>query len=131
MKPHKFLSSFCLLCLLMLGTFPTSIARSSDKEAPIKWWVNIYAQNSKWLEVTVKIREGKCVSPDLKFYVDYIDSNGAKRRLESVFRFKGDKACSETGRLYYQLELPAKSVGEARMIWQQSLKRPRPIKPAK
>lgn len=117
MSKLMYLPIFCILFLLAVA-HSTVAADSGPDESPISWWVAVDQQNHNYLQVTVKVNEGYCIKPDLKFYADYTDENGQTKRLEEVFHFEEKyKVCSKSATRYFALKQSAGKVQDGRMYW--------------
>jgi hypothetical protein len=99
--------------LVLAGSQATPATRAMDQDSAISWNANILYGDSRYLVVSVTVRDGFCIKPYLTFTYDYIDQWGWNRTFSGYLSINGQtggRVCEGTFSYNYLLAYPAKSL---------------------
>jgi hypothetical protein len=121
---------FSALIGFLLAASCLSFADSGEKNKPIEWWINISPNNSYEALVTVRIRDGFCLKPNLQFSAEYFDYWGQiLGTLNETFpneKNNYSKICSGTYSRKYRLQRSAGTIRGGLMHYYVMQSPPRP-----
>lgn len=114
MKHLIFIAVLCCICFLLLGSqfIPSAYSTSGNG---LKWWINVYAKNNEYLEVTVRTEDDGRRYQNVWFDATYFNQKGVRIGIMNAAftEQEGPQSVLQPGktyRKYYKLNAPAASV---------------------
>ncbi|HEV7682647.1 MAG TPA: hypothetical protein VGO68_11030 [Pyrinomonadaceae bacterium] len=129
MRRLQLTAVFCVVSLVLAASQATPATHAMDQDSAISWNAKMHPGDSRYLVVSVTVRNGFCVKPYLTFTYDYIDQWGWNRTFSGYLSINGQtggRVCEGTFTYNYLLAYSAKSLKNGLMHFTAAPKGPRP-----